>query len=235
MVKINKLITPYNFTPITNKRNMWVVIHYVGAVSSAKNNALYFYNNDLRGTSRASSANYFVDPKEIWQSVEDYNGAWHIGAYKYYNSARNNNSIGIEMCCKKDAHGKWYIEPQTIENTVQLTAKLLLKYNLDISRCVRHFDCTGKLCPEPLVRDESAWIDFINRVKEAMQNMADVPEISLSDKWNKIKNIMNVDDNTIRYFSYYKWNVPLFDKMYATCVDAEKWRNLQNAQKSAEN
>lgn len=57
--------------------------------------------------------------------------------------------------------------------------------------------------------------------------MADVPELSINEKCSKIKKVMNVDDNTIQFFSFYKYNVPLFDKMYKTCEDAEKWRNLQ--------
>ena len=97
MAKINKKITPYNYTKGNNKRNMWIIIHYVGAESSAKANANYFYSGK-----RNASANYFVDENEIWQVVEDYDIAWHIGgALRYFNSARNNNSIGIEMCCKK--------------------------------------------------------------------------------------------------------------------------------------
>ena len=64
MVKINRLITPYNYTKLYNKSNLYVVIHYVGAVSSARANANYFYRNKLQ-----ASANYFVDEKEIWQCV----------------------------------------------------------------------------------------------------------------------------------------------------------------------
>lgn len=77
MVKINKLLTPYNYTPMSNKKNEWLIIHYVGQVSSAKANAKYFYNNKLEGNKKAS-AHYFVDENEIWQVVEDKNSAWHI-------------------------------------------------------------------------------------------------------------------------------------------------------------
>jgi N-acetyl-anhydromuramyl-L-alanine amidase AmpD len=139
MLKINKKITPYNFTLTKNKKNEWLVLHYVGAVSSAKANANYFYT-----ANRGASAHYFVDEHEIWQVVEDNNTAWHIGgAKKYYNNARNNNSIGIEMCCKKDANGKWYIEPQTIQNTIELARELCKKYN--IKNVCRHYDATRQI------------------------------------------------------------------------------------------
>ena len=141
MVKINKKITPYNYTPQTNKRNTWIVIHYVGAVSSAKNNADYFYT-----AKRGASAHYFVDDNEIWQVVEDKDSAWHIGgAVKYYNSARNNNSIGIEMCCKME-NNKLVISEQTTQNTIDLVKCLIQKYN--ITKIARHYDCTRKIVPK---------------------------------------------------------------------------------------
>lgn len=206
MVKINRKITQVNYTPITNKRNMWLVIHYVGAVSTAKANAQYFEKEN-----RGASANYFVDENEIWQVVDDYNGAWHVGASKYYNSCRNNNSIGIEMCCKRNGT-KWYFEEQTITNTVELVKELMKKYNIPIERVCRHYDVTGKICPEPYVRDETAWNKFLKRVQE--ETMADIPEISLQEKEEKIKQFYGLDDNTIKYFEFYRYNTALIDKLY---------------------
>lgn len=141
MLKINRKITPYNFTHIENKRNMWIVIHYVGAVSTAKANANYFYTSK-----RGASAHYFVDENEIWQVVNDNDNAWHVGgASKYYNSCRNNNSIGVEMCCKrKGTNGEWYFEPKTIENTIELVRFLKKKYDVPMIRICRHFDVTRK-------------------------------------------------------------------------------------------
>ena len=145
MLKIYKKITKVNKTEMENKRNTWIIIHYVGAVSTALANASYFEN-----VNRQASANYFVDEKSIWQVVEDKDAAWHIGAKKYYNSARNNNSIGIEMCCKKTKDGVWYFEPETIKNTIELTRYLAKKYNIPKERICRHFDCTRKNLSTPL-------------------------------------------------------------------------------------
>lgn len=138
MLKINRKITLTNRTTMENKRNMWIIIHYVGAVSTARNNATYFYKEN-----RKASAHYFVDENEIWQVVEDKDASWHIGAIVYRNSARNSNSIGIEMCCKRKGN-KWYFEDATIKNTIELTRYLMKKYNIPIERVARHFDCTRK-------------------------------------------------------------------------------------------
>lgn len=153
MVKIERLITTTNRTVRTDKKNEWIVIHYVGAVSTAKNNALYFST-----AYRGASAHYFVDENEIWQVVEDKDDAWHVGgAKKYYNGARNSNSIGIEMCCKKK-DGEWYIEPKTIENTIELTRYLKKKYG--IQNITTHYETTHKICPEPFVRNPELWEEF---------------------------------------------------------------------------
>ena len=221
MLKINRKITKVNRTVMDNKRNMWIVIHYVGSVSTAKNNATYFYSEN-----RKASAHYFVDENEIWQVVEDKDAAWHVGATKYYNSCRNNNSIGIEMCCKK-LNGMWYIEPQTIANTIALTRYLAKKYGVDTKYHIcRHFDCTGKLCPEPMVRNEKLWIEFLKQVQvQEEKPMADFPEKTMTEKYEKVKQVANFDDGTIDYYKKYIYREPMADKLYLMAVDAEKWRN----------
>ena len=155
MKSINKKISLINFTDSNrdNSQINWLVIHYVGAVSTAKNNADYFYS-----TYRGASAHFFVDENEIWQVVEENDTAWHCGASKYYNDCRNSNSIGIEMCVKNN--GQWYFENETVQNTIELAKYLCEKYNIDRNHIVRHYDVTHKVCPEPYVRNENAWESF---------------------------------------------------------------------------
>ena len=40
----------------------------------------------------------------------------------------------------------------------------MAKYGIDVDHVVRHYDVTGKLCPEPWVRDESLWRKFKARL-----------------------------------------------------------------------
>lgn len=203
MLKIQRLITPYNRTKMVGKKNIAISIHYVGAVSSAYNNALYFYNNDLRGKSNASSANYFVDPISIWQSVEDFDASWSVGAKKYYNEVRNSNSISIEMCCKKTKDGEWYFDEQTVKNTVDLVKYLKAKYG--IKKIYRHWDITHKRCPAPYM-DNAKWQEFLKEV--------DKVEPTINEKLEKIKEYYGFDDNTGNYLLYYRYNVALIDKLY---------------------
>ena len=154
-IKINKKISKYNHYNMDNRKIKYIVIHWVGAASSAKNNADYFYSAD-----RSASAHYFVDDKEIWQSVLDKNAAWAVGGgpldqaspyakygKKYFNKCTNSNSISIEMCCKKNSQGKLYITDETIDLTAELVQMLQKKYSISDKNVIRHFDVNGKLCP----------------------------------------------------------------------------------------
>ena len=155
---INQKISKVNRTIYSDRDIKYIVIHYVGAVSAAKNNATYFYS-----TYRGASAHYFVDDTSIWQAVLDKNAAWHCGGGSqgsggktFMGKCMNMNSIGIEMCCQKDKNGKLYITDKTIARTAQLVQYLQDKYKIPDSNVIRHYDVTGKTCPAPYV-DQAKW------------------------------------------------------------------------------
>jgi len=152
MLPITKLLTTFNRTVRSNRSISYIVIHWVGGVSSAKNNAAYFKNNKLN-----SSAHYFVDDTTIYQSVEDKDVAWHCGTtgVYYHSKCRNANSIGIEMCLDRENH----ISETTIANTTELVQYLMSKYSIPENNVIRHYDVTHKLCPVPYI-DTSKWADL---------------------------------------------------------------------------
>lgn len=165
-MKINKLLTKINFKKIKNRKIDYIVIHYVGAEGSAENNCRYFER-----FYRAASAHYFVGHAgEVWQCVEDKDMAMHCGAVKYkHPHCRNNNSIGIEMCCRKGALG-WYFEPATIAATIDLVKALAAKYNIPIENVIRHYDVTGKKCPAPFVDNPADWLAFKKQINTQAVN-----------------------------------------------------------------
>lgn len=169
-MQINKLLTPYNHNTGTVSRIKYIVIHYVGALGGAKANCQYY-----AGGNRGASAHYFVDfDGSIWQSVEDENIAWHCGAKSYVHpECRNANSIGIEMCVRNkgrqaDTSRDWYFEEATVTAAVELTRYLMKKYSIDADHVVRHYDVTGKICPNPYVYNEGryTWADFKSAIRE---------------------------------------------------------------------
>ena len=151
--KINQKLSKVNRTVYSDRDIKYIVIHYVGAVSAAKNNATYFYS-----TYRGASAHYFVDDTSIWQAVADKNAAWHCGGGSqgsggktFMGLCKNSNSIGIELCCKKNKNGKLYITDETVKCAAPLVQYLQEKYNIPDSRVIRHYDVTGKNCPAPFI------------------------------------------------------------------------------------
>ncbi len=170
-ITINTLLcNKTNYSANRSQKIKFIVIHYTANNGdTAKGNAGYFSRTAKLG----ASAHYFVDENEIWQSVPDLDTAWHCGAKTYrHNECRNSNSIGIEICSRKDGNGKYYLKADAITNAIALTRTLMSKYNIDANHVLRHYDVTGKNCPAPLV-DPQQWTEFKNRLEE--KQMPEVP------------------------------------------------------------
>ena len=150
----------------------YIVIHYVGAAGSARNNAQYYATSNV-----GASAHFFVghasEDGAVYQSVAPADCAWHCGSEtgKYYSECRNDSAIGIELCCHKDSHGNWYFDSVTVEKAAELTKQLMREYNIDVDRVIRHYDVTHKTCPAPFVLDEQAWADFKQRLTKEESTM----------------------------------------------------------------
>lgn len=163
MVRITQLLTTVNFVKSINKSNNYIVVHYTANNGdTAKGNASYFSS-----TYRGSSAHYFVDENEIYQSVLDSNTAWHCGATTYTHAyARNSNSIGVEMCSRIDSNGSYYIKDEVVQNTADLVKSLMIKYNIGIDNVIMHYNVTGKTCPAPFVNNTTLWNNFKELVQQ---------------------------------------------------------------------
>lgn len=168
-MEIKENLTNINYNKMSNKVNKYIVIHYVGAVSTAYNNSVYFKN-----VNRSASANYFVDDNEIYRVVKDCDRAWHCGdklkngnGGSFNGKCTNSNSIGIEMCCYNN-NGTLDISEKTISNTIELVKELMAKYNILPENVIRHFDVTNKMCPAPLVENTARWLDFKARLGQAV-------------------------------------------------------------------
>lgn len=166
MLPITRAISKYNH--YNSNKVKYIICHYTGNASdTAKNNANYFC-----GGNRNASAHYFVDNNSIYQVVEDYHGAWHIGNTK--TEANNLNSIGIEMCCS----GGYQISEKTEQNTIELVKYLMNKYNVPIQNVRTHAEVTkyGKICPNWSDNNWSRWNNFKNKLTGNISNSQPVEE-----------------------------------------------------------
>lgn len=160
---IYKNITPFNrWIGRDGQKVEWIVLHYTANTYQpdlAKNECAAFANRYV-----GASAHFFVDEKEVWQSVAVEDTAWHCGDNPPpKNGCTNRNSIGIEMCVRYK-NGVYSIPEKTVDNTVSLVLELLEAF--PNAKLCRHYDVTGKICPQPWVNDPSLWEDFKKRVEE---------------------------------------------------------------------
>lgn len=159
-MKINKkLCNAKNFGE-KRSHTKYIVVHYTSNKGdTAKNNAEYFARETVK-----ASAHFFVDEKEIWESVPENCIAWHCGAKQYRHSeCRNANSIGVEICMN-DKQGK--IRRESIDLAATLVRELMHKYHVPPECVLRHHDVTGKYCPGPMVDHPALWQDFKNKLAE---------------------------------------------------------------------
>lgn len=176
-----------HITPSNNRAIDYLVMHYTAgtssAVGTASGTASYFAKPEAGG-----SADFIVDDGSIVQYNGDpKNGFCHavggdpypsvttsLGA-KLHGTARNDNSISIEMCSNMKPGGDsndamdpgWYITEETENNAAGLAAKLLKDYNIPQDHLIMHHHVTGKVCPAPWTRNESelsGWEAFKQKV-----------------------------------------------------------------------
>lgn len=177
-----KLAHKNNYSNIDRKKSdiKFIVVHYTANNGdTARDNLDYYARTALEDP---ASAHFFVDEKEICCSVPWSFTAYHCGTKKKYihPTCRNFNSIGIELCSRKDTKGKYYFKDETIHNAARFVALQMKNYNIPIGNVIRHYDVTGKSCPRPFVENPQAWQNFKNLVLkyyngEAEKESAEMP------------------------------------------------------------
>ena len=143
------------------KKIEFIVCHYLG-VPNADNPDLYgggyggHYNIERNGKVYKAA-----DPKTavVWHCGGDLQGS---GGHEFFKVCTNYNSIGIEcgVCytdtSDKEGDGdsdKWYFTEETQKSLVWLVSQLMDEYGIPIERVIRHYDVTGKICPNPYVKN----------------------------------------------------------------------------------
>lgn len=192
-MQINEHLVKYNFSSRNNNDIEYIVIHDTGNKSKGADANAHF--NFFNTADRQSSAHYFVDDTQILRIIRDEDKSWHCGDGKGRYGIKNENSIGIEMCINSDGDFN-----KTVSNTIELTAYLMDKYNIDINNVVRHYDASRKICPNIMSKNNwMLWDEFKENLnifyKDIFNNEQDI-NIDISD------NINDFIDNVYRSFLY---------------------------------
>lgn len=163
----------YNRSNRTNEAIKYIVVHDTGNTSKgagAENHYNYF-----NGGNRGSSADFFVDDKQI-MCVNDYKKyyTWHCGDGRGKYGITNSNSVGVEMCINSDGDRQ-----KALDNTVKVVKELMKELNIPIERVVRHYDASRKLCPATMSDNNWAeWYEFKKHLQnEEVLTMAQYEEL----------------------------------------------------------
>ena len=180
----------------------FLVIHYTANNGDTVQNNLDYFSCNAAG----ASAHYFVDENGYGQSVKDADTAWHCGASSYRHEAcRNANSIGMELCSRKDSRGNYYFMDQTVYNAAALARQLMQTYGIDRAHVLRHYDVTGKRCPAPMVDTPTLWENFLNLLEDKTMTYAEAIET--------VKEKTGLSDATMQFLTSYIWREDLLKKL----------------------
>ena len=162
-----------NYGGLRAKKVKYIVVHYTaGNGDTARDNGIYFQRNEV-----GASAHWFVDETMALNSVPEQFVAWHCGGANYVHpECLNSNSIGVELCSRRDVDGEYYFLPETADNAVELVRELMEKYDVPPERVIRHYDVTNKICPAPFVGvGTEDWKEFKEEI--AMKRYNNVQEL----------------------------------------------------------
>ena len=180
----------------------FLVIHYTANNGDTVQNNLDYFSRNAVG----ASAHYFVDENGYGQSVKDADTAWHCGASSYrHKTCRNANSIGMELCSRKDSKGNYYFLDQTVYNAAALARQLMQTYGIDRTHVLRHYDVTGKRCPAPMVDNPTLWENFLNLLEDKTMTYAEAIET--------VKEKTGLSDATMQFLTSYIWREDLLKKL----------------------
>ena len=157
----------------------FIVIHYLGVPNAD--------NPDLYGGGYGGHYNIRRDGEIFQAAIPETDVVWQCGGgiqgsggHTFYGICNNYNSIGIEnSVCYTDTSAtsasidsdQWYFTEETQESLVFLVSYLMDKYGVPISNVIRHYDVTGKICPNPYVKNNQlktswTWDQFRNNLMQ---------------------------------------------------------------------
>lgn len=169
-----------------------IVIHWVANTNSSAIANRNFFESRKNGTLNFGSAHYIVGINgEIIKCLPDNEVSYHVGgtytelAKTKFESKPNSMMIGIE-CCHIKNNGE--MSKETYDKVVELTANLIINYNLTNEDIYLHNHITGKDCHKWFVDNPKEFIKFKQNVELFIFNK------KIADIEDKLKNTTNNED-----------------------------------------
>ncbi|MGN1031782.1 MAG: N-acetylmuramoyl-L-alanine amidase family protein [Butyricicoccaceae bacterium] len=155
------LVNPdYVGRPGTKREIHYIVIHETDNTeknATAWSHSLYIKRN---AATEKKSWHYTVDDHSIYHHLPDNETAYHAGDNIRVEGG-NRNGIGIELCVNEGGDFE-----QTMHNAAELSAYLMVTYDLELDAVKKHQDFSGKNCPSTIIEND-LWDDFLEMVDSA--------------------------------------------------------------------
>jgi len=158
--------TPYNRRPGLAMVPQYITIHSTGNPDSIAQDERGWLINPKND--RTASWHICVDEKEAVEAIPLNEVAWHAG--DGVKGTGNRASIAIEICESGNRQ-------KTLENTIQLVAKILKERGWNTNKLRRHYDWSGKSCPRILMANNWAgWEQFKRNVQKELSGGGNVTQ-----------------------------------------------------------
>lgn len=202
----------------------YIVIHETGGYrAGVDSDRIYSYWN--RDENAEASTHFIVDENHTIQLLElDWKG-WHVGDNQGHSDITNNNSIGIEICVNEDGD---YLMARA--RTIRLTRYLMKELDIDIDHVVRHYDASGKHCPDIMLRFPFLWDDFKYQLMKP-DEILDGIYLNMERTASSVENKQYLSSNSLieSKLTFKKYNVSSFAySLVKTYVEAVPYSNLNS-------
>lgn len=98
----------------------------------------------------------------------------------------------------------WYFENKTVQSTIELVRYLMKKYHVSADHVIRHYDVTGKICPNPYAYNEgkNTWETFQKGISE--KNADHEPKTQTPEVWYRVRKTWKNADSQVWAFKTLK-------------------------------
>lgn len=168
-----------NFLKRENKVIEYIVVHDTG--NKNKGASLDRHHSFFQNSSNNSIYHYLVGNEafdyKIYNFVSEENKTSYCENEKCNNNITDDNSIAIGICVNSDSDYK-----NNILGLARLAAELLIKYDLNMDRLVRHYDASKELCPKSMSDDNwylwNGFYDLTSTIVNWLQSGANIYDIN---------------------------------------------------------
>lgn len=204
-LNMEKKLLPFNYDVGKEITPEYIVIHETGGYGEGVDaQRIYSYWN--RDPEANTSTHFIVDEDKVIQMLELNWKGWHVGDNDGHSNITNSNSVGIEICVNSDGN---YIQSRA--RAIRLVKYLMKELDIDADHVVRHYDASGKQCPEIMLRFPELWDDFKKQITQPDKIIDGIyPEVEVFEQTVETTRYLSSNNLVESKIALKKYNVSSF-------------------------